>query len=133
MLSKIDINGMINDANKLTRINTVQISYKTFEESEEDDYGYGYDDSQEAIWTEWEDYQCSLDKVDEYNVNDYDFGNIVEGDLVLLLPRDTDLKIDAEAYRVKIINDTYSAKTRLKEMGHVGGTFLYYAIVCELE
>ena len=133
MLSRSDINSMVADANKLTRIMECEIRYKTFEENEEEDYGYGYDDSQEANWTEWEVYQCSIDKVDEYNINDYDFGNIVEGDLLLLLPKNTNLIKNADEYKIKIGDDVYSAKTKLKEMGHMGNTFLYYCIVCELE
>ena len=131
MLSNMDISSMVQQAKEITKISDIEVRYKyNVEENNnsEDSYGYGHDDKK-TDWTDWETYECSIDTVDEYNINDYDFGNVQEGDLVVLFPPDTNLEKNAMEYELRLGDDDYNAKTGLKEQGFVGGKFLYYVMV----
>lgn len=135
MLDKNDIQYMEKQAKALTRISQAQIRYKQAVDDDttgSGDYDYGSENydygSEDYVWSEWETYECASDKIDEHNIKDYDYGNLSEGDFILLLPKDTSLVKNADEYEFKIGGNTYTAKTSLQEMGFVDNTFLYYVL-----
>jgi len=135
MLDKNDIRYMKEQATALTRISQAEIRYKqAIDDSTTGSGGYDYGsenysyNSEEYSWSEWQTFRCATDKIDSHNINDYDYGNIAEGDFILLLPRDTSLIKEADEYEFKIGGNIYTAKTELQEMGFVDNTFLYYVL-----
>lgn len=100
-------------------------------EQQEEDYGYGYDEDKKAEWSDWDEYWCSPDTIDDYNIDEYSFGEVQVGDLVLIIPNDTTLPERADEYEIGFDDDKYRAKTTLKKKQYVGNQFLYYALVAE--
>lgn len=139
LLSNRDIKYMEQKAIKASSLITAEVRYKRYvernseenNEEEPEQYGYGYDNKEEEKleWTEWEEYDCSIEDIDEYNIDDYPFGDMEEGDLLIIFPKNTSLEPNAEEYEIKIGDDTYVAETSLKKLGFVGNTFMYYGLV----
>lgn len=129
MLSNREVNYMKRKARKLTQITEVQIKFKT---RISEDYSYGYGEEEYEWSDEWKTYKCSTSSVDKYNIDEYPFGNIVEGDLILLFPDNTTLP-DAEEYEIKLGDDIYVSKTDLQKMAFVGNQYLYKVLAGELK
>lgn len=136
ILSNADINYMVEKSRKISKITKLRMRYKIVEEQaegeeQEDDYGYGYDDGKKAKWSDWDEYWCSPDTIDDYNIDEYSFGEVQVGDLVLVIPNDTTLPERADEYEIEFDNDKYRSKTTLKKKQYVGNQFLYYTLVAE--
>jgi len=124
-LTNSDVNYMIKKANKKLKVAQFEIRYKDAGGS---DVGYG---GSEDTWSEWELYWASSDTVDEFNVTQFEFGDISVGDFVLIIPRDTPLPPDKIEYEFKVNGTTYRSKTGLRPTQPLKSTFLYYLMVGE--
>lgn len=125
-LRNSDVRYMIRKANKKLKVAQFEIRYKDAGGS---DIGYG---GSEDTWSEWQLYWASSDTIDEFNINQFEFGDIGVGDLVLMIPKDTPLPPDKIEYEFKINDTTYRSKTGLRPTQSLHNTFLYYLMVGEV-
>jgi len=133
LLRQSEIEYMKKTARQITEITTCEIRYRS--NTTNSDYGYG---EQEYSWShtlneEWDIYKCSIEKVDKYNIGDYPFGSLEEGDLVLLLPNDINIDLKGREYEIRLGDDVYVSLSPPKKMGLIGDTFLYYALAGRLK
>jgi hypothetical protein len=114
------------DINTLTKQQSVLISYYT------NNYSIGYSENQLSNdWSEFDSYECSIEKVNKFNINRYQIGNIKEGDLVVLLPSDTSLS-ESSQYIIKYQGLEYTSKTGLQPMEIIDDEPTYYILVGQL-
>lgn len=133
MLRQSEIEYMEKIAQQITEITNCEIRYREPTGSS----GHGYGD-EEYIWShtkdeEWDVYKCSIEKIDKYNIGDFPFGNLQEGDLILLLPNNIDIDLQGSEYEVRLGDDIYVSLAPPKKMGFVGNKFLYYALAGRLK
>ncbi|MGV9141338.1 MAG: hypothetical protein ACOC1X_00205 [Promethearchaeota archaeon] len=121
-LNPLEEKKIESDVKQLTTQGTVEIDCYV---EDSDDIG-GIDDS-EGYWEGYDDYDCTVEEVSKLNIKRYDaYGDIKEGDIIVDLPSDTDLKKDAEKYRIKYNDKVYESKTGLQELR------FYHRLVGEL-
>lgn len=92
--------------------------------------GYGED---EFIWTNWETYECGLDSVDQFNIDDFPFGGMATGDAIIMFPHDSRIKrfadrSDVVEFEVKFGGNLYSTSTQLQEYGYLKENFMHYIL-----
>ena len=121
-----ELKMMERDANEICHQTTLPMCYY-------DDSGWQPGvDSTSTGWSSFKDYYCNINEINELNIKKYPYGNISEGDLVLLIPKNTELPTDKSKYKVKYNNKEYVSKTGLNKSEMIRDTFLHYVLVCEL-
>ena len=126
LTSKMEMRLMQRDVNKICKQSKLPISYL-----DESDWQPGYGGSTTG-WTDYEEYYCSPNEVTSLNIKKYPYGNVTEGNLVILIPKDTQLPTDTKEFKVKYNNQTYSTKNGLLESERLGNDFLHYIMVVRL-
>lgn len=111
MFNELQLNDMEerqikDEVSQLTRQQKIEIDYYT-----QNEYVVGGDTS--GSWQGYQWYDCSFEKVSNYNIKKFPYGNIVVGDIVINLPYDTTLPKDVDDYRIRYNDKVYSAKTDL--------------------
>lgn len=122
LTSKMEMRLMQRDTDKICKQSKLPMSYL-----DESNWQPGYGGSTTG-WTDYEEYYCSPNEVTSLNIKKYPYGNINEGDIVLLIPKDTQLPSIKE-FKVKYNNQIYSTKDGLLESERLGNTFLHYIMV----
>lgn len=89
-------------------------------------------DSTSTGYSSYEMYDCNMNEITELNIKKYPYGNVEFGDIVLLIPKDTNLPTDKNKYKVKYNNKEYVSKTGLNKSEQIKNTFLHYILVCEI-
>ncbi|MFW6311294.1 MAG: hypothetical protein ACOC1K_03565 [Nanoarchaeota archaeon] len=125
-LHPLEIRYMENSSNQELRVSQVDIKY-----IENDNWNSGHGDTSKDE-SDYEKYWCTINRVSQKDIEKYPFGNIEEGDIILLIPKDTNLPTDKNEYKIKINDDIFTNKTGIKEEGFVGDTFLYYVLIASL-
>ena len=101
----------------------VLIDYKL-----DDNWESGYSsDGNNDDWVGYKSYNALVIEVGEYDRKRYKFGNIEEGDLVIVLPHNTDLPKKADSYKIKHNEIEYTSKSPLKPY-NPSSTTLYYQL-----
>lgn len=117
---------IISTFTQLCSLRTIPLSY--YDSSP--DIGYGGSTSSE--WSDYEDVKCTLESISELNIKRYPYGNITEGDLVLLFPPNHTIP-DSTKYRVEYDNKVYICDTGLLSQDMLQDEIiLYYAGVFKL-
>lgn len=104
-LSPLEKKNILFDIKSLVSQNSYEIRYYSGDE----EYEPGIQDSPSSGWSNFKLYPSVVQEVTEFNRNRYDYGGTVEGDLILLLPYDTDLPKDASKYEFKYNDDIFTA------------------------
>jgi|AntDeeMinimDraft_6_1070357.scaffolds.fasta_scaffold00185_18 hypothetical protein len=107
-LSDIEEKQIKNDVAQLTRQEKLEIDYYI-----QNEFNVGGDSS--GSWQGYQWYDCSFEKISDYNIKKYPYGNLFVGDIVINLPYDTLLEKEADDYRFKYDNKVYHAKGDLLE------------------
>lgn len=127
--------NMKNDAKKLTSQNTVEIS--RYIESDNDNGGFepGYptndeenNNENESGWSDFKEYDAVIDEVDEISKRRLDYGDVNEGDVIVLLPHDTDLE-DAPKYQFKFNDRVHTTDEGKIPKKYLDGDVIYYYLV----
>ncbi|MFW6015051.1 MAG: hypothetical protein ACOCRK_01285 [bacterium] len=125
LLSPLEKKQIINDFNQLTSLQSYEISYY------ENSLQVGYGDNTNSNWSNFKEYDCTLEKISDLNIKRYPYGDVTEGDLIVLFPSNTNLpKVDK--YRIKYEDKIYYSNTGLIGQDFLGDTILYYAMVFKL-
>lgn len=122
-LSPLEKKKVLKDAKDLTSQNSFLVRYYS-------DEGFvpGMGTSSSTGWSDFIEYPSVIQEIDEFSQSRYDYGDITEGDLILLLPHDTNLPKEAKKYEFKYNNDTFSAEDLQSEHLLDGTTTHYYLV-----
>ena len=124
-LTKLEKKQILKDHLELTKQKKVKIKYY-----DDSNWQPGHSGSSTG-WSRYEEYWCDVTKVDKLNIKKYAYGNLSEGDIVVKIPRDTDLpKVDR--YKVEYQNREYTCDTGLIVPEKIDDIPLYYVLVGEL-
>ena len=132
-LSKLEKKQIVKDIERITSQLTLPIS--VFEE-ENEQFTPGYNNSEEEVetsrgWQDNENYKCTPIKINQINIKRYDYGELEEGDLILLFPNDTSLP-KKNKYKVEYNNREYISKTGILEKKVADDLLLYKMVVFKL-
>lgn len=124
-LTKLEMKQIKRDFKELT----IQLELDIEAYEEVNDWEPGYDDSnEESDWFKYHDIECTPKEIAQYELQRYNFGDVKEGDLVLLLPPDTDLP-DRNKYKVEYKGTEYVSETGLEPYEPFNDLLLFYTIV----
>ena len=125
-LSPMEKKQLIQDNINLTSQYEIEISY--YEEGSGTS-GPGYDDPvDEGGWTPFDTYEGIFVEVDEWTKRRYDYGDVKEGDVIVLLPPNTNLP-ESDSYRFKHDDDIYTSDSKYRPVKYLDGTVVHYYLV----
>lgn len=132
-LDKATKRQILRDSKDIIKNIKLKIAYYEEDSSEEEGYtpGYGdYENEEEdnSGWTDYDTYYGSTKTVKESNIREYDFASVVEGDLLFILPNDTDLPVDKEKYKIDYGNREYDTRSGVIPYIVFDNTPLYYIL-----
>lgn len=122
-LSPLEKNQVLRDAKQLTSQNTSFIRYYM-----EGSFKPGMENAEGTSWSNFIEYPSVIQEIDEFSSSRYDYGDMVEGDVIILLPHDTSLPRDAKKYEFKYNNNNYIAE-ELQQEQLLDGTITHYYLV----
>lgn len=125
-LSPLEKSQVLRDAKQLTSQSSSFIRYYT-----EGSFTPGMEETGEAVWSDFSEYPSVIQEIDEFSSRRYDYGDITEGDVIILLPYDTDLPKDANKYEFKYNEDNFISEKLQKEQ-LLDGTVTHYYLVGKL-
>lgn len=125
LADEMEVKMMEEDATVMSK--ATKLSFKYYEESTTPTIGYS--DTDDGGWTDYQEYWCNPIKISKVNIDRYLYGDLEEGDLLLMIPKDTILPKDVNEIKVYFNGRTYTTKTGLQEARFVGGTFLHYILI----
>lgn len=120
-LSPLEIKSIKRDLKQLFSQTTVSIS--CYEES---GWEPGYNESN-SQWGTFQEYAGFFKEIDKFNIERYDFGDVEEGDIVVILPADTFLP-ESSKYKIDYQGFEYISKTDLFPRTSLGEV-LYYVLI----
>jgi len=124
-LSPLEKKNILQDAKSLTNQGSYEIRYY---EDEGGGYNPGISESTSSNWSTYEYYPSVIQEIDEFSKKRYDYGDMTEGDIILLLPYDTSLPKDSNKYQFKYNEIDFTAEILQKE--HLlDKTVVYYYLV----
>ena len=132
-LDKATKRQILRDSKDVIKNIELKIAYYEEDTDEEEGYtpGYGSYESEEednSGWTDYDTYYGSTKTVKESNIREYDFASVVEGDLLFILPNDTDLPVDKEKYKIDYGNREYDTRSGVIPYIVFDNTPLYYIL-----
>jgi len=125
-LSPLEKSQVLRDAKQLTSQSSSFIRYYS-----EGSFTPGMGDTSTPSWTNFSEYPSVIQEIDEFSSRRYDYGDMTEGDVILLLPYDTNLPNDAKKYEFKYNDDTYTAE-KLQQEQLLDGTITHFYLVGKL-
>ena len=123
-LSKLEKKSIIKDYTQMTSLQQHEIAHFT------PPTGFGYD-ATPGEWSDYHEYPCVTEKVSQLNIKRYPYGNVTEGDLVVLFPTNHDIPKGSE-YNIRYDGRVYNSKTGFIAQEFIDETVLYYAMVFKL-
>lgn len=126
-LTPLEKKSILEDSKELASQMTLDIFY--YDEDNDWQPGYSSYDNNEngSKWIVQEDIKCTPREIGEREINYYDFGNAEEGDLVLILPYDTQLK-KTDKYKIYYLEKEYISKTGMQPYKPKAGLLMFYII-----
>ena len=124
-LSKIEKKNILKDYKQLTT--QLKLDIEVYKEDEDWVPGYGEEEST-SDWVEYFDVKCTPKEISNLNLGRYEFGDVNEGDLVLLFPPDTKLPKENK-YKVNYKGREYVSETGLEPYQPMEDFLLFYVIV----
>lgn len=125
-LSPLEKKSILRDAKELTSQNSFLIRYYS-----EGDFTPGMGGTTDSTWSNFSEYPSVIQEIDEFSSRRYDYGDMIEGDVIILLPFDTSLPKNESKYEFKYNDDTYSAE-KLQQEQLLDGTVTHYYLVGKL-
>lgn len=125
-LSPLEKSQVLRDAKQLTSQSSSFIRYYT-----EGSFTPGMGDTVEPTWSNFSEYPSVIQEIDEFSSRRYDYGDMTEGDVIILLPYDTTLPTGAKKYEFKYNNNTYTTEN-LQQEQLLDGTVTHYYLVGQL-
>lgn len=122
-LSPLEKKGVLRDAKQLTSQNSLSIRYYS-----EGTFTPGMGGTMDPTWSNFSEYPSVIQEIEEFSSKRYDYGDLTEGDLILLLPYDTSLPTDAIKYEFKHQGRTFTAEMIQAEQ-LLDGTITHYYMV----
>lgn len=123
-LSPLEKKNILNDVKALTSQNSFEISYYD-EGTFQPGIGGG---TSSASWSDYKFYPSVIQEIDEFKSKRYDYGDSIEGDLILLLPFDTELPKDSNKYKFIYNEITFETKSIQQEQ-LLDGTVTHYYLI----
>lgn len=128
MLTKLEQQYMVEQTNRALKVAQIDIRYQTV-----DDWQPGHNANTTSTWSDYQKYPCAVRKVSDINIREYyPYGNLEKGDIVLMIPTDTELPVGENRYQIKYQGEIYHSKTGVKHSEPIGDTFLYYVLIAKL-
>lgn len=125
-LSPLEKKSILRDAKALTSQSSSLIRYYS-----EGAFTPGMGGTSDPTWSNFSEYPSVIQEIDEFSSRRYDYGDMTEGDVIILLPYDTTLPKDEKKYEFKYNGDTYSAE-KLQQEQLLDGTVTHYYLVGSL-
>lgn len=119
-LSPLEKKKIRSDIKQITSQRVLPIAYYT--------ENFNPNSSTSGEWSNYDNYRCGVQEVDATNIKRYDYGDIQEGDAVILLPYDTDL-IEGDKYKFKYKDDEYTTDDGLIIKDFPNGDIAFYMLV----
>ena len=124
-LSPLEKKNILSDVKSLVSQNSYEIMYYNAGNKQ---YEPGIQENPVSSWSEFEYYPSVVQEVDEFSKKRYDYGDTIEGDLILLLPYDTELPTDSSKYEFKY-NDIVFSTSTIQQEQLLDGTVTHYYLV----
>jgi len=121
--------SILNDIDSLTSMADIDIKY--YKEVSNWEPGFSDNEEDSSSWSEYSKYKATPKRITKFNISKYDFGNIEEGDIVLMLPRDTTLPKYRHKYQFKFDNRVLTATTPPQPFIIFDDSVAYYILLGE--
>ena len=117
--------NILSDVKSLVSQNSYKVRYY---KSGNQQYEPGIQENPGSSLSEFKGYSSVVQEVDEFTKKRYDYGDTIEGDLILLLPYDTELPTDASKYEFKY-NEIVFTTSSIQREQLLDGTVTHYYLV----